>query len=138
MMAPDPMRSATDIGGTEDTSLAMPSDRSLCTGHQRVLNQVHSIKRGRSKYNKNGTTSPTSPPTQTFKTYEFGTSKFKGASTYRRSNSTMSAANRAVIVSLSVSASCVRNQRTDFCPFHRFYNNKKTKTITDLVTVAKF
>ncbi|XP_047216671.1 plakophilin-1 [Girardinichthys multiradiatus] len=95
MMAPDPMRSATDIGGAEDTSLAMPSDRSLCTGHQRVLNQVHSIKRGRSKYNKNGTTSPTSPPAQTFKTSEFGTSKFKGASTYRRSNSTMSAGNRA-------------------------------------------
>ncbi|MEQ2283024.1 hypothetical protein AMECASPLE_006850 [Ameca splendens] len=101
MMAPDSMRSATDIGGAEDTSLAMPSDKSLSTGHQRVLNQVHSIKRGRSKYNKNGTTSPTSPPAQTFKTYEFGTSKFKGASTYRRSNSTMSAGNRAKSRSLT-------------------------------------
>ncbi|KAK5609448.1 hypothetical protein CRENBAI_008784 [Crenichthys baileyi] len=109
MMALDPMRSPTAIGGAEDTSLAMPSDKSMCTGQQRVLNQVHSIRRGRSKYNKNDTTSPTSPPPQTFKIYEFGTSKFRGSINYSRSNSTMSAGNRAKSRSLTTKITRGRN-----------------------------
>lgn len=60
MMVPDPLRSATDVEGAEDTSLAMPSDKSLSSGQQRVLSQV-SMKRSKSKYNKN--TSPTSMET---------------------------------------------------------------------------
>lgn len=60
MMAPDPLRSATTIDA-EDTSLALPSDRSLSSGRQRVLDQVHSIKR-KSKHGKS-VSSPTSTKT---------------------------------------------------------------------------
>ncbi|KAM4738022.1 plakophilin-1 [Anableps anableps] len=86
MMVPDPVRSAMDVGSAEDTSLAMPSDRNLSSGQQRVLNQVHSIKRSKSKYKNDS--SPTSPEPQTSKSYnDF---KFRGASTYSRATSTFS------------------------------------------------
>uniref|UniRef100_A0A3Q0S2F8 Plakophilin 1 n=1 Tax=Amphilophus citrinellus TaxID=61819 RepID=A0A3Q0S2F8_AMPCI len=60
-MAPDPLRSATTVGVVEDTSLALPSDSKLRSGQQRVLDQVHSIKRSKSKYGKSvRASSPTS------------------------------------------------------------------------------
>lgn len=96
MMAPEPLRSAMTIGGAEDTSLALPSDNKLRTGHQRVLDQVHTIKRTKSKPGKNGTLSP-SPTTlspQSSTTYEFPAFKFvptKAANgNFSRTNSTMS------------------------------------------------
>lgn len=52
MMAPEPLRSATTIRVAEDTSLALPSDNKLRSGQQRVLDQVHSIKRSKSKHGK--------------------------------------------------------------------------------------
>lgn len=58
MMATVPLRSALMSHGTEDTSLALPSDNKLRSGQLRVLDQVHTIKRSKSK--KNGTPSPTS------------------------------------------------------------------------------
>lgn len=58
MMAPEPLRSATITGKTEDTSLAVPSDNKLRSGKQRVLDQVHSIKRSKSKPAKSGSLSP--------------------------------------------------------------------------------
>ncbi|XP_017270694.1 plakophilin-1 [Kryptolebias marmoratus] len=97
MMAPDPLRSASTVGGTEDTSLALPSDRTLSSGKQRVLDQVHSIKRTKSRHSKS-VSSPTSPSPKTLTTYnEFGTFKFmstKGNGLVGRSSSssTMSAA----------------------------------------------
>uniref|UniRef100_A0A8C6WKV5 Plakophilin 1 n=1 Tax=Neogobius melanostomus TaxID=47308 RepID=A0A8C6WKV5_9GOBI len=51
-MVPDPLKSAMTIGSTEDTSLALPSDATLRTGQARVLNQVHTIKRSKSKQGK--------------------------------------------------------------------------------------
>uniref|UniRef100_A0A665UAB2 Plakophilin-1-like n=1 Tax=Echeneis naucrates TaxID=173247 RepID=A0A665UAB2_ECHNA len=48
-MAPEPLRSAMTVGGADDTSLAVPSDDKLRSGQRRVLDQVHSIKRGKSK-----------------------------------------------------------------------------------------
>ncbi|KAM4571572.1 plakophilin-1 isoform 1-T2 [Fundulus diaphanus] len=101
MMAPDPMRLASNAGGTEDTSLEVPSDKDLSSGKQRVMNQVHSIKRSKSKY-KSGTTSPTSPVQQTSKTYnDFATSKYR-ASTYNRSISAGSAGfNRTGTIQMS-------------------------------------
>lgn len=48
------------IGNAEDTSLALPSDDKLRTGQQRVLDQVHTIKRSKSKKG-----SPFSSPTCT-------------------------------------------------------------------------
>ncbi|PWA28738.1 hypothetical protein CCH79_00014832, partial [Gambusia affinis] len=83
------LRSTTDPG-SGDTSLVTPSDKELSSGQQRVLNQVNTIKRGKSKY-RNGTTSPTSPTPQTLKTSDFGTFQYRGASTYSRTNSSGSA-----------------------------------------------
>ncbi|XP_008284362.1 plakophilin-1 [Stegastes partitus] len=97
MMAPEPLRSAMTIGVSEDTSLALPSDNKLRTGQQRVLDQVHTIKRSKSKQGKNGnlSPSPTSLSPQTLTTYtEFGTFRFlpsKMNGTTSRSNSTTSA-----------------------------------------------
>lgn len=61
MMAAEPFKSALINNSGEDTSLALPSDNNLRTGHQRVKDQVHSIKRSKSKSSKNGGISPVSP-----------------------------------------------------------------------------
>ncbi|XP_015255516.1 PREDICTED: plakophilin-1-like [Cyprinodon variegatus] len=99
MMVPDPLRSTTDVGGGEDTSLALPSDKSLSSGHQRVLSQVHSIKRSKSKY-KNGTIGPTQQSSKSYN--EFGTSKFSAKSTYKRTNSAPSGGfNKGTVRSLT-------------------------------------
>ncbi|XP_013873401.1 plakophilin-1 [Austrofundulus limnaeus] len=92
MMAPDPLRSATTVEGAEDTSLALPSDRSLSSGRQRVLDQVHSIKRTKSRQGRS-VSSPTSPSPKLSTYSEFGTFKFmpsKGNDLLSRTNSTMS------------------------------------------------
>ncbi|KAF0036242.1 hypothetical protein F2P81_011554 [Scophthalmus maximus] len=80
MMAPEPLRSAMTIGCVEDTSLALPSDSKLRSGQQRVLDQVHTIKRGKSKSWKNGQLSP-SPTSQTPTFSEFGSFKFSPSKT---------------------------------------------------------
>lgn len=62
MMALEPLKSALTSNSSEDTSLALPSDNSLRTGHQRVKDQVHhSIKRSKSKQSRNDRTPPVSP-----------------------------------------------------------------------------
>lgn len=61
MMAAEPFKSALINNSGEDTSLALPSDNNLRTGHQRVKDQVHSIKRSKSKPSRNGGLSPVSP-----------------------------------------------------------------------------
>ncbi|XP_034732625.1 plakophilin-1 isoform X2 [Etheostoma cragini] len=95
MMAPEPLRSATTSKGREDTSLALPSDNKLHSGQQRVLHQVHTIERSKSKHGKSGspTLSRTSLPSQTLTTYEFGSFKFspsKANGSFSRTNSTLS------------------------------------------------
>ncbi|XP_044065672.1 plakophilin-1 [Siniperca chuatsi] len=96
MMAPEPLRSALTIVGAEDTSLALPSDTEQRSGQQRVLDQVFTIKRSKSKHGKNGSLSPspTSLSPQTLTTYaEFGSFKFspsKANGTFSHTNSTMS------------------------------------------------
>lgn len=60
-MAAEPIRSALGTVSKEDTSLVLPSDRKQRTGQQRVLEQVKSIKRGKSKMVKSDSIpSPTS------------------------------------------------------------------------------
>ncbi|XP_054905543.1 plakophilin-1 isoform X2 [Poeciliopsis prolifica] len=78
--------------GSPDTSLATPSDKDLSAGPQRVLHQVNTMKRTKSKYRNGATTSPTSPAPQSLKTSDFGLFKYRAASTYRRTNSSGSAA----------------------------------------------
>ncbi|KAL7398955.1 hypothetical protein ABVT39_017589 [Epinephelus coioides] len=98
MMAP--LRTAMAVGNAEDTSLAVPSDNKLRSGQQRVLDQVHSIKRSKSK--KNGTLSPSptslSPPA--LMTSEFGTFKFapfKANGTFSRTSSALSSGFNKVV-----------------------------------------
>ncbi|CAK6951527.1 plakophilin-1 [Scomber scombrus] len=111
MMAPEPLRSAMITGNTEDTSLAVPSDNKLRSGKQRVLDQVHSIKRSKSKPAKSGSMSPspTAVSPQSFATYsEFGTFKFapfKANGTFSRTNSNSTSYNRTVNNCLSRSLS---------------------------------
>ncbi|CAL8258619.1 unnamed protein product [Gadus morhua 'NCC'] len=78
----DPLRSATSGAIIDDTSLAVPTDNKLRTGQQRVLDQVHTIKRSKSKHGKSGTLSPTSPVSSQNSVFsEFGSFKFSPAST---------------------------------------------------------
>ncbi|XP_075332947.1 plakophilin-1 [Odontesthes bonariensis] len=89
-MALEPLRSAQSSGLTEDTSLALPSDNTLSSGQRRVLNQVDTIKRSKSRRSKSCTLStslsPTSPPPQIstnfsdFETFKFSPAKANGRS----------------------------------------------------------
>ncbi|KAM3871720.1 plakophilin-1-like [Diretmus argenteus] len=102
MMAPEPLRSAMSTGNTEDTSLALPSDNKLRSGQQRVLEQVHTMKRGKSKKGSSGTASPTSPASQKlsvfaeFGSFKFAPSKANGTLSHSISN-TSTGVSRAVI-----------------------------------------
>ncbi|KAI7808102.1 putative plakophilin-1 [Triplophysa rosa] len=61
---PEPFKSALSLGHVEDTSLALPSDHQMRSAQQRVLDQVCTIKRSKSKYSSksvSGLPSPTSP-----------------------------------------------------------------------------
>ncbi|TRY89642.1 hypothetical protein DNTS_021525 [Danionella cerebrum] len=64
-MMPEPLKTALCPVPLEDTSLALPSDRELRSAEQRVLEQVHTIKRSKSKKfssrSVSGLSSPTSP-----------------------------------------------------------------------------
>lgn len=104
-MAPDPLRSAMTLRSAEDTSLAVPSDNKLHSGPQRVLDQVHTIKRSKSKPGKTNSGSPLPSPTglspHTLTMWEFGGFKFspsKANGTFRSTNSssTSTGYNRAV------------------------------------------
>lgn len=98
-MVLDPLKSAMTIGNAEDTSLALPSDTTLRSGQARVLNQVHTIKRSKSKQGKNGSMSPspTSLSPQGFSesgTFKF--SPFKANGTFSHSNSAMTNYNKSL------------------------------------------
>ncbi|XP_029995761.1 plakophilin-1 [Sphaeramia orbicularis] len=93
MMAPVPLKSAMTISTAEDTSLALPSDNALSSGQARVLNQVKSIKRGKSKQLKSDSTSPspTTPTSEVFvdsATFKFA--PFKSNGTFIRNNTVAS------------------------------------------------
>ncbi|CAL8336325.1 unnamed protein product [Lota lota] len=72
MMSPDPLKSAISIGMVDDTSLAVPSVNQYRSGQQRVMEQVQTLKRTKSKHstrNGTGTLSPTSPTFDSMFTY---------------------------------------------------------------------
>ncbi|XP_061668836.1 plakophilin-1 isoform X2 [Syngnathoides biaculeatus] len=97
MMLAEPLRSAVRLGSVDETSLAVPSDARLHTGAHRVLDQVQTIKRSKSKHGKNGAaTSPTLPalsPLDEFGTFQFLPSKANG--TFGRNVSKMATYNKA-------------------------------------------
>ncbi|XP_057685706.1 plakophilin-1 isoform X2 [Corythoichthys intestinalis] len=86
-MLAEPLRSAVTAGRTEDTSLALPSDASLHTGAHRVLDQVQTVKRSKSKH---GPTLPALSTLDEFRTFQFLPTNANGTS--GRSNSTKSTA----------------------------------------------
>ncbi|XP_061592039.1 plakophilin-1 [Cololabis saira] len=110
MMVPEPLRSATAIRVAEDTSLAVPSDKNASSRQQRVLDQVSTIKRSKSKHSKNGTLalSPTSKPSSStykdFRTSKF--SSFKVNGTYGSNSGTLTGNTKAVNVQKSRTLSC--------------------------------
>ncbi|KAK7155838.1 hypothetical protein R3I93_010490 [Phoxinus phoxinus] len=91
-MMPEPLKSALSLGVLEDTSLALPSDRELRSAQQRVLDQVHTIKRSKSKYSSksvSGLASPTSPESDSvFYDFKFspGGSSFSRGGTMTNGN----------------------------------------------------
>ncbi|XP_076870018.1 plakophilin-1 isoform X2 [Brachyhypopomus gauderio] len=74
-MTLEPLRTALSASDVGETSLALPSDRGVRSAQQRVLDQVSTLKRTRSKYRSasaSGTLSPTSPPFDgTFNDHKF-------------------------------------------------------------------
>ncbi|XP_059383270.1 plakophilin-1 isoform X2 [Carassius carassius] len=73
-MTAEPIRSALGTVSSEDTSLVLPSDTKHRTGQQRVLEQVNTIKRSKSKIVKNDSIpSPTTPASAT----EYSEPKFQ-------------------------------------------------------------
>ncbi|XP_042607228.1 plakophilin-1-like [Cyprinus carpio] len=73
-MTAEPIRSALGTVSSEDTSLVLPSDKNQRTGQQRVLEQVNTIKRSKSKMVKNDSIpSPTTPASVT----EYSDPKFQ-------------------------------------------------------------
>ncbi|KAM8830149.1 plakophilin-1 [Synchiropus picturatus] len=99
MTALEPLRSATTIVCAEDTSLALPSDNELRSGHLRVREQVSTLKRSKSKQGWSGSLhSPTTPPHSSkghsgFGTFTFIPSKFNSTSSRSFSLNTGKAAN---------------------------------------------
>ncbi|KAJ8259620.1 hypothetical protein GJAV_G00171530 [Gymnothorax javanicus] len=74
-MMSDPLRSALCMKHVEETSLAVPSDTRLKSGHQRVLDQVHTIKRGK-KHTKSSSSSTTATSGSTLGFSEFRRLKY--------------------------------------------------------------
>nr|XP_040049910.1 plakophilin-1 [Gasterosteus aculeatus aculeatus] len=104
MMAPDPLRSAMRNRGFDDTSLALPSDGKLHTGAQRVLDQVHTIRRSKSKPGSKDSASPISPTPNNWTSYESGAFKFspsKANGTFSRTNSAVSTGHSKTVNSQS-------------------------------------
>ncbi|KAK7131926.1 hypothetical protein R3I93_018477 [Phoxinus phoxinus] len=96
---------------TEDTSLVLPSDTNRHKGQQRVLEQVKTIKRSKSKMAKSASLSPTSPasaPEFSEPKFQFSPGKLNGTS-FKSSVSSMTASQRATLRSLSL-RSTVRRQ----------------------------
>ncbi|KAM9342668.1 plakophilin-1 [Pholidichthys leucotaenia] len=100
MMPPEPLKSAMAVATAEDTSLALPSDKYLRGGQQRVLDQVQTVKRSKSKQWKNGTLShsPTSPSPQSpseFGTFRFSPTKLNVTSGHFSSTNSAAKGNRS-------------------------------------------
>ncbi|MBN3297402.1 PKP1 protein, partial [Amia calva] len=100
-MTSEPLRSAysTLVQG-DDTSLALPSDNKLRSGQQRVLDQVHTMKRSKSRYGSTGATSPTSVETKAngFSSFRFSPTMINGGTFSRSTASGSTLFSKGVIV----------------------------------------
>ncbi|KTG40780.1 hypothetical protein cypCar_00008097 [Cyprinus carpio] len=100
-MTVEPIRSTLATVSTDDTSLVLPSDKMQRTGQQRVLEQVKSIKRNKSKMvKKDSIPSPTSPASMT----EYSEPKFQFSPTnmngtlFKSSGSSMTASHKRMLL----------------------------------------
>ncbi|XP_074496694.1 plakophilin-1 isoform X3 [Sebastes fasciatus] len=77
MTSLDPLKSAISIGNVDDTSLALPSVHQCRSGQQRVLEQVQTIRRTRSRQSssRSGGSTSLSPTSPTFDSVFIETSK---------------------------------------------------------------
>ncbi|XP_037642664.1 plakophilin-1 isoform X2 [Sebastes umbrosus] len=77
MTSLDPLKSAISIGNVDDTSLALPSVHQCRSGQQRVLEQVQTIRRTRSRHSssRSGGSTSLSPTSPTFDSVFIETSK---------------------------------------------------------------
>ncbi|TSM36111.1 Plakophilin-1 [Bagarius yarrelli] len=81
-MTLEPLRSALSFGEIGETSLALPSGGDSHTGQRRVMEQVSTIRKTKSKYSRgsSGTLSPTSPKSDTvFYDYKFSPTNLNGS-----------------------------------------------------------
>ncbi|KAA0712597.1 Plakophilin-1 [Triplophysa tibetana] len=89
-MMPEPLKSALSLGMVEDTSLALPSDHQMRSAQQRVLDQVGTIKRTKSRYSSksvSGLPSPTSPESDSvFSEFKLSSASALGGSSINRGN----------------------------------------------------
>ncbi|XP_067314674.1 plakophilin-1 isoform X2 [Pseudorasbora parva] len=154
-MMPEPLYSALSIGHVEDTSLAVPSDRDLRSAQQRVLDQVHTIKRSKSKHGSSssksvsGLGSPTSPESDgVFYDFKFSPSvPFSRGGTMtngnmQRQNVMRNPSNSRGSSGQRVTSSYSRLDRSMFSPTNtlptqprpanQLYNNKATRSAPDL------
>uniref|UniRef100_A0A8C2BWL9 Plakophilin 1 n=1 Tax=Cyprinus carpio TaxID=7962 RepID=A0A8C2BWL9_CYPCA len=101
-MTVEPIRSTLATVSTDDTSLVLPTDKMQRTGQQRVLEQVKSIKRNKSKMvKKDSIPSPTSPASMT----EYSEPKFQFSPTnmngtlFKSNGSSMTASHKRMVKS---------------------------------------
>ncbi|XP_017335250.2 plakophilin-1 [Ictalurus punctatus] len=82
-MTLEPLRSALSYGDIGETSLALPSDGASHSGQRRVMEQVTTMRKSKSKYTNRGsagTLSPTSPKSDSvFYEYKFPSSNLNGS-----------------------------------------------------------
>ncbi|KAF4078983.1 hypothetical protein AMELA_G00188000 [Ameiurus melas] len=82
-MTLEPLRSALSYGDVGETSLALPSDGASHSGQRRVLEQVSTMRKSKSKYTNRGsarTLSPTSPKSDSvFYEYKFPSANLNGS-----------------------------------------------------------
>lgn len=115
----EPLKSALSTAGADDTSLAVPTDDTLRSGQRRVLDQVLTVKRSKSKHGRNGTMSartlsPTSP------VHEFGSFKFSPT----KLNGTLSNINSRASAGYSKSMKVQKSQTmSSTCSIGRQFNS---------------
>ncbi|XP_059185527.1 plakophilin-1-like [Centropristis striata] len=70
MVSLEPLKSVISIGNVDDTSLALPSITQCRSGQQRVLEQVQTIRRTKSRHSSTSRGSTLSPTTPTSPSYD--------------------------------------------------------------------
>lgn len=76
----DPLKSAISIMNVDDTSLALPSVNQYRSGQQRVLEQVQTVRRNKSKHSSSKSGSASLSPTSKSSRYTRATARYSDGS----------------------------------------------------------